>query len=231
MLTATRLIRACSSATSLAAAVLLVLVALLSVASSRADAYTYKVPAQTEECFYELVTAGTTVSITFTVTHGGKLDINAAVRGRNLETGGVTELNQWSLATEGTYEWVVPASSMPHRFEVCFSNKMARWTPKWISFDFFKMLPTADDGISGDANKPFQKIEVDLHACAQRVFNMRNKMNKLKASEVNHRDTMESVVNWIGWGTVVHCMLLVLLAVFEFFYLKSFLAVRAVVRI
>jgi hypothetical protein len=195
------------------------------------DAFVSKIAAGTEECYHELVDHGTTVSITFTVTAGGKLDLDATVNSLSLETGEKKRLHSWKRASEGTHEFTAPAAAMPYRYEVCFSNAMARWTPKWVSFDFFKMLPAHDDGITGDANKPFQKIEVDLHTCANRVFNIRNSMNKLKTAEINHRDTMESVVGWIVWGSILQCVLLVGLAIFEFFYLKSFLAVRNVVRI
>jgi len=223
-----------TSSLFITSSILLLLVIISSSSSSSqllVDAFTYKVPAQTEECFHELVDPGTTVSITFTVTHGGKLDIDSTVNVINLENGNRQQLHSWRLASEGTHEYTTPPGAMPFRYEICFNNKMARWTPKWVSFDFFKMLPAHDDGISGDANKAFQKIEVDLHTCANRVFNMRNRMNKLKVTEIEHRDKMESVVNWVVWGSIVHCFLLIGLAVFEFFYLKSFLAVRNVVRI
>lgn len=213
---------------------MLLLVLLLSACSSSSllvSAFVFKLPAQTEECFHELVEPGTTVSVTYTVTHGGKLDIDARVSAVALESGERKQLHEWKLSTEGTHEYTAPPSAMPHRYEACFSNKMARWTPKWVSFDFFKMLPAHDDGISGESNKAFQKIEMDLHTCANRVFNIRNRMNQLKTAEIGHRDTMESVVNWIVWGSIIHCVLLIALAFFEFFYLKSFLAVRNVVRI
>ena len=218
-------------ASSSRVALLLVAVAVVVVTTAApAAGFVYKLPAQSAECFHELVEPGTTVSVSFTVTHGGKLDVNAAVTAVSLETGKSESVGEWTLASEGTKEWTAPPSVMPHRFEICFDNKMARWTPKWVSFDFFKMLPSHDDGITGEANKPFQKIELDLHTCANRIFAMRNSMTKLRAAEILHRDTMESVVNWIVWGSVAHCVLLVALGLFEFFYLKSFLAVRAVTR-
>jgi hypothetical protein len=213
------------------AAIAVVAVALVCAVASPALALTYKLPAQTEECFYELVEPGTTVSVTFTVKAGGKLDVGARVRAINMQTGASHFVSDWALTTEGTAQYLAPPAAMPHRFEICFNNKMARWTPKWIEFSFFKMLPAHDDGITGEHNKQFQQVEVDLHTCANRVFTMRSRMSKLRTTEAQHRDTMESVVNWIVWGGATQCALLVLLALFEFFYLKRFLEVRAVVRI
>lgn len=211
---------------------LLLAIALSFFVTTGATAYVYKVPPQTEDCFSELVEAGTTVSVSFTVTHGGKLDIDSTISSQDMATGQITQLKAFSVASEGTNEWVAPSKgAMPFKYQICFSNKMARWTPKWVSFEFFKMLPASDDGISGEHNKEFQHIEVALHSCANRVFNMRSKMTKLATNERDHRDKLESTVNWIVWGSIMQCLLLIALALFEFFYLKSFLAVRAVVRI
>jgi hypothetical protein len=223
----------------------LVAAALLLAPTSGVAALTIKVGAQQEECISDVLYPGGSISTAFAVTHGGKLDINAQAQVRDLKSDRITHLQSWQGQTEGSVDWTAPLAAAsatsasvagPYMFSVCFDNRHARWTPKWVNFEMYKMIPAhnphaADDGVSGEHNKAFATVEQDLHKSATRVFNLRSKMQKLKQSEEEHRNTIEAVVSWIVWGGVVNCLMLCIMAIFQFVYLKNFLAVRSVMRV
>ena len=211
-----------------------------------AAAVTTKVLAQTEECFHEDVRPGGQVNLAFAVTHGGKLDIDAYAEAYYVPEGKTAadvvtnKLQEWTLVSEGHIEWTAPmsGSALPARLKLCLSNKMARWTPKWVNFEFYKMEaaktsnePDGDDGTTGRANAHFNKMETILHEYATKVFDVRSKLQKVREVERHHRDTVESTNSWLFYGALVNGLLLVLMAIFQFWYLKQFLSVRAVMRI
>lgn len=221
-------------------------------------AITTKIVAQTEECFHETAPPGGSISVAFAVTHGGKLDIDAVAKSIRADPEdpiyGVKEdiIQEWKAVSEGHAEFKIPsvhtqkspdgtmfvapteADKFPGRLTICFSNKMARWTPKWINFEFYKLSAEKgrenDDGMTGDHNLQYRNMEQLLHTKANQVYEMRQKMQKLRTVEQQHRDTVESTNSWVFYGSVADCFLLCIMAVFQFWYLRRFLSVRAGTR-
>jgi hypothetical protein len=222
------------------------------VLAATASAITTKIGAQSEECFSDVAPAGGTITIAFAVTHGGKLDIAAKVTTfhHDDDDKAVSAMTQneprvWDLASDGHFEFPVPQNkaNVPGRMEICFSNKMARWTPKWINFEFYKInsaggadkattgagdASEADDGITGEHNKEFQSVEQELVTQSHQVYDMHTKVIALKAAEQEHRDHVESTNSWILYGALVNGLLLAVMAAFQFWYLKHFLAAKNV---
>jgi hypothetical protein len=219
-------------ACAVALALLCVSLAVAPVAS-----LTTKITAGSEDCFHEWAAPGVTINVAFAVTHGGKLDVDAKVRvsfwGDTQHMIVTEELQTWTAASEGHAEFRAPTNSgnKPTKMEICISNKMARWTPKWVNFEFYKLLPAADDGIQGSHNERFKDVEDRLHDNSRTVYEMRMKMQKLRQVEEDHRNTVESTNSWLFYGALCNGVLLAMMAIFQFWYLKNFLTVRnAVMR-
>ena len=211
------------------AALLVVAAALV----SPAVALTTKVAAASEDCFHEWAAPGVTINVAFAVTHGGKLDVDARVKvfywNDAQRMVSEEEIQTWSLASEGHAEYRAPtnAANKPTKMEICISNKMARWTPKWVNFEFYKLLPTEnDDGVTGEHNERFKELEDRLHEHSRSVYEMRIQMQKLRRVEEEHRNVVESTNSWLFYGAASNGVLLVVMAVFQFWYLKNFLTVR-----
>lgn len=104
---------------------------LLALFVAPAAALTTKVEAQQELCVRETSAKDVPLTFTFKVTAGGKLDIDVVIY-----DGNDRRLHQWNAASEGHYEMRGDASNT--RFRICFSNKAAKFTPKWVAFFLHK---------------------------------------------------------------------------------------------
>jgi len=58
---------------------------IISVLFSPVDAYFLVIDAHAEECFFDRVTSGTKMGLTFEVVEGGFLDIDVTITGMRLE--------------------------------------------------------------------------------------------------------------------------------------------------
>jgi hypothetical protein len=212
---------------------LAVLVLTIACCGHCVEAVTTKIPPASEECFHDWAPAGSTINVAFAVTHGGKLDVDSRVSvsfwSDNAHQTMTQQIKTWQGVMEGHTEFVAPLNvgHKPTKMEICISNKMARWTPKWVNIEFYKLLPAADDGLTGEHNSRYREVEDKLHDYARIVYEMRTKMTKVRATEDEHRTMVESTNSWIFYGSLTNGVLLALMAGFQFWYLKNFLAVRA----
>lgn len=247
------------------------------------DALGIKVLARAEECFSETVPPGATLNVAFTVTHGGKNDIDATLTARYVEkatlarasAGGAALLSSaaghaeslliqdakliniksFTAVTDGSAEFRCPRTAAGGaKVTLCLSNRMARWTPKWVNFEFYRM--PADSAVYDDhekehtpihrndspnaaAAKPStadestkfeQEIEESLHKYANSVYQQRQSRDTMRQTETRHRDLVESTNSWLLFGTVAESVLVVVMALFQFWYLRKFLSVRGSIR-
>jgi len=107
------------------ASALLLIVALLQV--TFADKMTIQIEPKKSECFFFDASAGQTMQLSFFVTRGGLLDIDLKVNGPD------NQQLYAGLIFESSVQ--VFTASRAGAYEFCFSNAMARWTPKIISFE------------------------------------------------------------------------------------------------
>ena len=221
----------------------IILFALLGV--SVAVALETKILAQTEDCYTERVNAGGSITFRFDVIHGGKKDLNVRLlamtaRMEHVDANAPSEIpvsqvivQEWTLATHGVAVYAAERPTpppgvandtfvpLPVKVVACFSNKMARWTPKWYQFSFVKAeVPESDIQNAQSA------LEHKIHEQAMVMYSLRNKAIQLRQTEEAHRDTVESTNAWIMYGTGVNAAMLVVFSLFQYWYFKKFLSVR-----
>jgi len=202
-----------------------------------------KIDMKSHECFSEEIASGGRVEFSFEVTHGGvkDIDVNLGVTYYEKTNEGTLSadfrpvsrgLHAWSLASRGTYSYTAPVvvkedTTMPTRLNVCFDNQFSAWTPKWITFSLAKH---EDHIVAHEANEVSiaeSKLEHRLHDSANKMFGALSGISKLKTMEEEHRNMAESTNAWILYGSIVNGILVVAMAVFQFWFLKQFLSTRA----
>lgn len=223
-----------------------ILLTALLVLSVSVDAVGTRIPAGQTECYSESIEASSHITATFIVVDGGEKDIDAYVtvttieskdpRGTNSQSFLSSDVHQirskemerWTRASEGSYSYVAPSATesghgLPSKLTICFSNTMSRWTPKWIDFSLIvdKSLDPTKAEISAES-----ELEHRLHEEGQRMFRIRNLMHKVVLQEETHRNKVESTNAWVMYGTIVNGGLLIVMSVFQFWYLKRFLSTR-----
>eukprot|EP01061_Rhynchopus_euleeides_P009366 TRINITY_DN18531_c0_g1_i1.p1 TRINITY_DN18531_c0_g1~~TRINITY_DN18531_c0_g1_i1.p1 ORF type:complete len:210 (+),score=100.40 TRINITY_DN18531_c0_g1_i1:40-630(+) len=176
-----------------------------------AHALTIKVEPRTEECFVEKVEQRQTpMRFIFQVTHGGQLDVDV-----NIYDPAGGRIQQLQAVADGRHDWIATAKG---DYKVCFSNMMARWTPKWVSFYYTQ-------GHSQDTAKvehldPIEKAVISL---SEGLSNLQEEQKHLRAVERLHRETIETTNDRILWWSCCEAVVLVAMGLSQIYYLKRFL--------
>lgn len=178
------------------------------------SALTTKIDALSQECFVEKVERDVPMSFQFKVTAGGKKDLDVSVYDQSGRT-----LQQWKAATEGHYS--VRGDAVNTLFKYCFSNEMARFTPKWVNFYFHH-------GPHPSAAKPEQldPIERQIEKLRADIDDLANAQQKLRVAEHDHRNTIEDANERVLLWSVFEIIALFGMGIFQIFFLKRFLEKR-----
>jgi hypothetical protein len=178
-------------------------------------AMTTKVSPTTEFCVTERVEKDIPVSFRFTVTAGGKLDIDTTIFDQNGRT-----LRAWRAATSGDYE--LRGDAMNSKFKFCFSNKMAKWTPKWVNFFIHKGTHPAIA-----PKEAVDPIETSIQRLATKMQGLRSKHDALQVIEHDHRNTVEDVNDRVLLWKIILIATLLGMGVVQIVFVKRFLEVRS----
>jgi hypothetical protein len=209
-----------------------------------------RIDAKKIECFSIDVEAGASVAFNFQVLHGGQKDLDVTLSATSVEeregadeskhhisslshTTFTRVLEEWKVASEGTAAFTAPSAhanghGLPTKVNACFSNKMSSWTPKWYSFEL--LTDPAEPAAQEKETLATAETELEhaLHKEGNNLFSVRTMMTRLRNSEEEHRNKVESTNEWMLYGTILNGTLLMGLSVFQFWYLKKFLSVRHV---
>ena len=179
------------------------------------SALTTKVLAREKECYTESVAKNVHVSFQYQVVAGGQLDIDATIE--NAETGSV--LKHWTGDKEGRHQ-IRPDEDSKYTF--CFSNMMARFTPKWVNF-YIQKSHNPNVAKVGDLD-PVEKAILKLN---DQLGELQDEQRSLRTTEHQHRDTIEVTSERLLYWSVFEAVVLVLMGSFQMYYLKRFLEVRS----
>lgn len=193
------------------------LLTVLLVCATCALGLTTKIEPKSRVCFTEEVEPDIPLAFSFQVTAGGKLDINA-----DIYDGSGRKLQNWALAKEGTYNARGDRSN--GKFKFCFGNEMAAFTPKWVNFHLLK-------GHHPFAAKRDQldPIEKQIDALSAEIDHLAEIQLKLRQTEHDHRNTIEDANERVLLWSIFEIIALAVMGLFQVFFVKRFLEVRATV--
>eukprot|EP00759_Apiculatamorpha_spiralis_P027026 PhF_6_TR29999/c0_g1_i1/m.43897/K20347/TMED2, EMP24; p24 family protein beta-1 len=194
---------------------LLFLVCLVTI-----EALTVKIPAGTEECYRQPLKRSQEMTFQFQVTHGGMLDIDTTMTSEGHTSN--HEIEVWKTASSGRRLYRAPENEI---VVICFSNKMARWTPKWVSFHLY--FSSDPDRAHPHEVTPIESAADLLH---HEIEQVRQRHDEIRIMESRHRDLVEASNSWVLYWTLWECILLVLMGAFQVWYLKNFLETANVVK-
>lgn len=193
---------------------------LFTILLSAATAYFVEIDAHKEECFFEIVTAGTKLGLTFEVAEGGFLDIDVKISGpdqKKIYTGERESNGKYTFAAhiEGVYTF-------------CFGNQMSTMTPKVVMFNI-DVGSAPSDINEGDPNEEHSKLEQMISELNVAMTGVKHEQDYMEVRERIHRavndNTNSRVVLWAFFESLV----LVSMTLGQIYYLKRFFEVRRVV--
>lgn len=184
--------------------------------------YFVTVDAHAEECFFDKVTKGTKMGLTFEVAEGGFLDIDVEVTGPNNKN-----IYSGSKESNGKYTFTADVDGV---YKFCFNNKMSTMTPKIIMFSIESGEPSKIGG--GDEKtdeEHHNKLESMINELSVAMSGVKHEQEYMEVRERIHRaindNTNSRVVMWAFFESLI----LVAMTVGQIYYLKRFFEVRRVI--
>ncbi|KAI8852025.1 supernatant protein factor C-terminal domain-containing protein, partial [Chytridium lagenaria] len=156
-------------------------------------------------CFFEELTAGDRMDLSYQVYDGGDLEIDFWLSAPDERM-----LNSVFAQTTGTYGFNADKSG---RYKYCFNNQVGTYV-KAITFS----MKGPDEKIS-PLNEEINKLSNAIHTVVDEV-------NYLNQREMVHRGTAKSTNSRVFWWSIFQTFVLVGVCGFQIYYIKSFFEVR-----
>jgi len=192
----------------------IVYIALICLAFSpkvNGDKLTVQVEPKSKDCFFYDARASEQIKLVFFVTRGGLLDIDLKITGPSNEP-----IYSSLLFESGTQSFTATRQGP---YEICFSNEMARWTSKIVSFEVFAGEQAADGVLTKDTLDPIQNY---LKGVATSLDKVQQDQRYLRIREQKHRDTADSTNSRILYYSIAESVVLLCLSLGQVFYLRRF---------
>ncbi|CAI8026878.1 Transmembrane emp24 domain-containing protein [Geodia barretti] len=179
--------------------------------------YFASVDAHVEECFFDRVSSGMKMSLTFEVVEGGFLDIDVKIIGPDDRV-----IYSGDRESNGKYTF---AAHMDGEFRYCFSNQMSSMTPKVVMFNM-DVGDAPKDRIEGDEQSQLEGMVSEL---SQGLTVVKHEQEYMEVRERIHRMINDNTNSRVVWWAVFEAFLLVAMTFGQIYYLKRFFEVRRVI--
>ncbi|KAK0523044.1 p24 complex component [Tilletia horrida] len=199
------------AATLLYAAALLVLLASW---APQAHAHMIELGPAARECFFEDLHINDQMTLTFQVSGGGHLDVDAWIKDPH-----GTTLYSVRRKDTGTYSFT---ASKDGRFQYCFSNEFSSVADKTVSWNVHGIIYVPDEGTM----LPIEREIRDLSAHLQAV---KDEQAYLVVRERVHRNTADSTNARVKWWSILQGLMLIGVCSCQVYFVKRQFEVRRVV--
>jgi hypothetical protein len=185
------------------------------------NAYFLVIDAHAEECFFDKVTTGTKLGLTFEVVEGGFLDIDVKITGPDSKV-----IHSEERASSGKYTF---AAHMDGNYVYCFGNKMSTMTPKVVMFsmDIGDAPKSAEELKANDASH--NKLEEQIKELSSALTAVKHEQEYMAVRDRIHRSINESTNSRVVLWAFFEALVLVAMTLGQVYYLKRFFEVRRVV--
>lgn len=197
---------------------------LLSIKLKCLSAYYLTIDAHAEECFFDRVTTGTKMGLTFEVIDGGFYDIDLKITGPDGK-----QIHSEDRASSGKFTFAANADGV---YTYCFGNKMSTMTPKAVMFsmDIGEAPKTADPSAPHSTSEDsHNKLEEQIKELSSALTAVKHEQEYMTVRDRIHRSINESTNSRVVLWAFFEALVLVAMTLGQVFYLKRFFEVRRVV--
>lgn len=200
-------------------------------------AYYLTIDAHAEECFFDRVTTGTKMGLTFEVIDGGFYDIDVKITGKllyNLMNGhdkfssgpDGKQIHSEERASSGKYTFAAHADGV---YTYCFGNKMSTMTPKAVMFSMDVGEPPKHAEAGAPVDAEHNKLEEQIKELSSALTAVKHEQEYMSVRDRIHRSINESTNSRVVLWAFFEAVVLVAMTLGQVFYLKRFFEVRRVV--
>lgn len=169
-------------------------------------------------CYFDRVSSGTKLGLTFEVVEGGFLDIDVQITGPDDKV-------IYSGERESSGKYTV-AAHMDGVYKYCFSNKMSSMTPKTVMFsmDVGDAPKNADD-----TESHHNKLEQMVQELSVALTGVKHEQEYMEVRERIHRQINDNTNSRVVWWSFFEAVVLVIMTGGQIYYLRRFFEVKRVV--
>ncbi|UJR22094.1 hypothetical protein I4U23_025160 [Adineta vaga] len=187
--------------------------------------YYVLVDAHSEECYFEKLTSGTKLLLTFEVIEGGFLDIDVRITGPDQK-----EVFRGDRESSGKTTF---SAHMDGTYTLCFSNRMSTMTPKMVMFEIdIGDSPKLDMNTAGGSDNVtlhHNKLEELVAELSASLNNIKHEQEFMEVRERIHRAINDNTNSRVVMWSCFEAFILLAMAFGQVYYLKRFFEVRRVV--
>ncbi|CAF2434776.1 unnamed protein product [Rotaria sp. Silwood2] len=187
--------------------------------------YYISIDAHSDECFFEKLTSGTKLLLTFEVIEGGFLDIDVTITGPDQK-----EIYRGDRESSGKTTF---SAHMDGTYTLCFSNRMSTMTPKMVMFTMeagdSPKLDMAAGSTSENITVHHNKLEELVAELSASLTNVKHEQEFMEVRERIHRAINENTNSRVVMWSCFEAFILLAMAFGQVYYLKRFFEVRRVV--
>jgi len=181
-------------------------------------ALTLQVEPKTEECFSQFVEQGKDITVLYSVTRGGLLDIDVRMydpRGSTLYQG-----MHFDSKMKGKQQYTAQEAGV---YKACFNNEMSRFTAKVVTFQF-----VVGDDKKGDVAKPsdLSPMESSIAKIERMLLLVIGEQRRMRIREQVHRDTSEDTNARVQLWSVFETALIASMGIGQVWYLRRWFNVK-----
>jgi len=189
------------------------------------SSYYISIDAHTDECFFERLTSGTKLLVTYEVIEGGFLDIDMKITGPDQK-----EVFRGDKESSGKATF---SAHMDGIYTLCFSNQMSTVATKMVMFQMdIGDTPKLDAGATGAADNVtlhHNKLEELVAELSASLTNVKHEQEFMEVRERIHRAINENTNSRVVMWSCFEAFILLAMAFGQVYYLKRFFEVRRVV--
>ncbi|CAO1613052.1 unnamed protein product [Sympodiomycopsis kandeliae] len=164
-----------------------------------------------KECFFEDLSPGDQMTLTYQVGGGGHLDVDVWLNDPQNN-----RLFEQTHRDTGTYSFTAQHSG---RYNYCFSNEFSTVTDKTISFNVHGIIYVPDEG-------DMLPIEREIRDLAAGLQAIKDEQEYLVIRERVHRNTAESTNSRVKWWSVIQGVMLLGVCAVQVIFVKRHFEVR-----
>jgi len=201
---------------------------------------TLQVEPKSVECFYEDVESLEDVTVYYQVLRGGLLDIKVIiteyVEGR--EPKELLHVLHFEDEGDGVFDFRADANG--GTYKICFSNEMARWTAKVVTFtvqvgEWWETPETMEDIPENPkavmTSDHLESVDDQIRRCFHQMDKIMHHQNYLAGQEVTHHALTESTNNKMFYWSVLEAMALLSVSLLQVYTIRRFFNNPARVRV
>ncbi|KAG0166258.1 p24 complex component [Apophysomyces sp. BC1034] len=193
-----------------------ILLAIVCISLYTTNALSIDIPAHLSECFFEELTEGDKMTVSFQVGENGHPGIDFTINDPNGQM-----IKSEARQTSGVH---IIRATRTGKYIYCFNNILSSIPARSVNFNVHDMQKFEDT-----AKEQIDPIEREIRELADSIFAIKAEQEYIVARERQHRNTAESTNSRVKWWSLGQVALLIAVCFWQVIYLKRFFEVKRVV--